>query len=313
MQIQSLSPTISAPVVSFSQLALAGGVLWCVALPFFWTQWAVALLLLAVLAVVPLGLGLAATPERRDANPHGWQLALELALPAGLLLVAAFALPSGAWAAGLALPWSAFTGLCAWLGLAHLRQGRRNLGEFCGDVGLIYLAVGGAWAVLSRAGINPLGLSDLIVLATAVHFHCAGFALPLLAGLAAQALPNGISRWAAVGVVTGVPLVAAGITLSTFGVRLPEGVAAWFLAAATLLVAGLHLRLAARPGRLLRRTLFCISGLSLLAGMVLAAAYALGEYAGFHWLDVDTMVVTHGVVNALGFALPGLAAWHWNE
>ena len=78
-----------------------------------------------------------------------------------------------------------------------------------------------------------------------------------------------------VGVVAGVPLVAAGITLSTFGVRLPEGVAAWFLAAATLLVAGLQLRLAARPGQLLPRVLFFLSGLSLLAGMALVIGLVL--------------------------------------
>ena len=53
--------------------------------------------------------------------------------------------------------------------------------------GLVYLAVGGVWTVIARAGLRPLGFPDLIVLLTAVHFHYAGFALPVLAGLVARA------------------------------------------------------------------------------------------------------------------------------
>jgi hypothetical protein len=71
-------------------------------------------------------------------------------------------------------------------------------------------------------------------------------------------------------VVLGVPLVALGITLSAFEVRLPEWLAAWFLAAACVpLAAG---QLALDPGERRARLLLVVSGVSLLAGMALAAA-----------------------------------------
>jgi hypothetical protein len=50
------------------------------------------------------------------------------------------------------------------------------------------------------------------VLLTAIHFHYAGFALPLLTGLAGRALGGRIARIASLGVIAGVPLVAFGIT-----------------------------------------------------------------------------------------------------
>ena len=60
------------------------------------------------------------------------------------------------------------------------------------DAGLVYLAVGGGWTVLAWGGLRPLGFAAPIVLLTAVHFHYAGFALPLLTGLAGRNLPRGV-------------------------------------------------------------------------------------------------------------------------
>jgi uncharacterized protein (UPF0548 family) len=264
-----------------------------------------ALFLLAPLVLVPLGLGVVATPERQARNLGLWQAAARLQLPAALILLGSFALPAGGLAAGLAVLWLIFTSLIALLGLLDLR--RRE--EWCVNAGLIYLAVGGAWATLSRLGMQPLGFSHLIVLATAIHFHYAGFVLPLLAGLAGRELRDRTSRLAAAGVVVGVPLVAAGITLSAFDNFLLEWLASWLLAAVCLVVAALQLRLAFRAARPACRLLFAVSGLSLFAAMLLAAVYGLGRYCGVLWLDIPQMLPLHGAVNALGFALPGLLAW----
>ena len=77
------------------------------------------------------------------------------------------------------------TGLVALHGLWRLWRGSHRTSEVCLDAGLLYLAVGGTWTVIARAGLRPLGFPDLIVLLTAVHFHYAGFALLVLAGLVA--------------------------------------------------------------------------------------------------------------------------------
>src|SRR5262249_30710618 len=152
-----------------------------------------------------------------------WQAAFWLQLPAALALAGSFTLPAGLAAAVLALPWLGFTGLIAWMGLVSLvSRGPRPVEGFRIYSGFGFLCVGGAWTVVSRYGARPLGFSDLIVLATAVHFHYAGFVLPLLTGLAGRLLRSRTAQHAAVGVVLGVPLVAVGITLSALDIRWVE-------------------------------------------------------------------------------------------
>ena len=55
--------------------------------------------------------------------------------------------------------------------------------------------------------------------------------------------------------------------------------------------------------------LFSVSSVSLLAGMALAALYGVGNYLGASWIDIPTMIPTHGLLNSIGFSLCGLLAW----
>jgi YndJ-like protein len=175
---------------------------------------------------------------------------------------------------------------------------------------LIYLAIGGAWAVSDRLGFRPLDFDPVIVLLTAIHFHYAGFALPLVTGLAARRLDGGTARLAAAGVIAGVPLVAIGITSTQLKAGpLIESLAAWVLAAAGILTASLHLRLAFAPGRPLVRCLWAVAAVSLAGSMVLAAMYGSRFYIALSWLDIPWMRAFHGTANALGFGLAGLLAW----
>ena len=174
--------------------------------------WSTSMFLLAPLVLVPSGLRLVSA-----IGPASWTnsmlgAATWLQLPAAMLLVVAFILPTGSGAAALAVPWLVVTAVVASVGLLRLKaRGFRPLPELSMDAGLVYLAVGGVWAVLSRWGARPMGFSDEIVQLTAVHFHFAGFVLPVLAGMAARSLPGAMARVVAAGVVAGVPLVALGI------------------------------------------------------------------------------------------------------
>ena len=58
---------------------------------------------------------------------------------------------------------------------------------------------------------------------------------------------------------------------------------------------------------------FATSGVSLIGGMALAAIYALGEYLTTPWIDIATMIPTHGLLNAFGFATLGLLAWRMED
>ena len=315
MSGRSLVMSGKAASVSRPRLAPAGALAWAVSLLTFRPGWAEAMLLLASLVIVPLGLELVVSSDLRDCS-RPWRMAVRLQFPAALALMASVALPAGVAAVLLAVPWLVTTGLVALHGLWRLWRGSHATSEVCLDAGLLYLAVGGTWTVIARAGLQPLGFPDLIVLLTAVHFHYAGFALLVLAGLVARALGGPTARAACLGVMAGVPLVAIGITDAQLapGIlppRLLELAASSIMAASSILVGLLQLRLAARAGMAaLARALMTTSGLSLLAPMALAGLYALGSFEGAARIDIEAMLRYHGAVNALGFALPGVLSWH---
>jgi hypothetical protein len=120
-----------------------------------------------------------------------------------------------------------------------------------------------------------------------------------------------VASLAAAGVVAAVPLTAVGITATQMQFTpVFECIAACMLALAGALTAGLYFRLSftsdAPP---LARVLWLVSALSLMTGMVLAAAYGLRFYMPISWLDIPWMRAVHGTANALGFAVPALVAW----
>jgi hypothetical protein len=277
-----------------------------------------ALLLLAVLVFVPLALGLAAadceisTQAGAARASGGWRLALRVQPCAAAATAIAFLLPAGVLAGVLASSWMLFAGIVALLGLMRLfDHGMRDAAELCIDVSLLLLPIGGFWLAMARFGVRPLGFGDTIVLLTAVHFHYAGFALLMLAGLAGRRLRAGAPvvlgsfRLAAAGLIAGVPLVALGITFS----RVLEIGAVLLLASSVLAFALLNLLAVVRLlARRAARVLLAISALASVATMLLAAGYAGGSIVGLA-LTIPQMVVAHGAVNAFGLVLCGLLAW----
>jgi hypothetical protein len=271
------------------------------------------LYLLAPLTIIPLGLA-----RLESLGLARYQKALYLLIRIGqpisaLLVVLAFLVPAGLLAGGLALTWLALTGLIALWGLLRfINRGYYSIAETSIDAGLIYLAIGGGWLLMSRLGLNPLGFDDLIVLLTAVHFHYAGFAAPLIAGLAGRALVAApptlwkLHRVSVFGVIAGTPLVAAGITFSPLLEIIGAIVIATSLTLLAYLIRFIVLRLTLyRPAQLL----LTISAISILIGMFFTYLYVIGEFTGYPLVSIPQMVRIHGVVNALGFALCGLLGW----
>jgi hypothetical protein len=272
--------------------------------------WAHALLLFAALVLGPLVLELFAEPGETGAPVRLLRLAMRAQFPAALALAVACGLEPGVLALAAALPWVALTWLLAGVGVLRVRREkwRRSLDGLCGDAALFYVAIGGAWVLADRAGWTPLNFRPEIVTLTAVHFHFAGWLLPLLTGRVQRELFfwRSASR-AAVGVVLGVPAVALGIACTQLGWGLSlETAAGCGLALAGMVVGVLHVRLAL-DGRQDRttRVLLGVAGGALFCGMVLAALYALRVPA----LNLPQMRLLHGTLNALGFGLCGVLAW----
>ncbi|HEX8773918.1 MAG TPA: YndJ family protein [Pyrinomonadaceae bacterium] len=273
-----------------------------------------ALLLLGVLVVVPLGLSLVATPDRYGRHSVFYRLAL-VAQPVGALTaVCSFFFRQGMIAALLASVWLIVTILIALYGIVRfLPRGAARTEEVAIDAGLIYVAVGGGWFVLSRAGTQPLGFGDTIVLLTAIHFHYAGFAAPILVGMAGRALPDGakgarrLSGIICAAVILGTPLVALGITFSP-AVALAGTclIALGLLLLSALVVLRIVPSLGTRPGA---QVLLAVSSAASSVAMLLACAYAYSIVARRLIISIPQMAMFHGVANALGFSLCGLIAW----
>jgi hypothetical protein len=262
----------------------------------------------APLVLVPLGLRLVRHVEGnvRTGSVVGW-----LSIVAALLFVGSLAWERGAIAAALTVPWLAVTALWA-LGAARgvWKLLRERPGEWPARLGAsvaqLYIVVGAIGALAWRGQWRPGGFSHDIILLTGIHFHYAGFVLPLVAGLVAGKSTSRVAKAALWGVVIGVPLVGVGITFSP----LIEVLAALLLTASCLVVAVEMARLALRSDHPPIATFLGIASMSLAIAMSLAALYAVGHYIGASYLTLPIMVATHGLTNAIGFSLCALVGWN---
>ena len=249
------------------------------------------ILLAGPVLFVPWGLGLLTKPWPEQ------QLLFTRLLPfAGLTLVAAFCLPPGWAAAGLAGIWLL---VVARLGLWALRQ----LWELplAAHLAIAFLGVAAAWAFADRLGWQPLGFDPLIVLLTAIHFHYAGFALALMTAL----LPG--SSWQTTlskGLIVGIGGVAVGITSTQL-----QGPAWIEVIAVTLMVLvgwGIALLQWREGGKVRERTsklLLRMGSTALFGGLLLALLYGWRFAHLWPWLTIPWMYATHGVLNSVGFTL----------
>lgn len=275
------------------------------------------LLLVAVLVVVPLSLALTV---RRDGDGGVCPLhsAACVVWPvAATGIAASFLFPAGRTAGLLAAPWLLFATLCA--GAAGLRFYRRRgqrlrIAPLCVDIGLLYLLLAARWLFLCRAGIPVPRVPELFVALTAIHFHYTFFAATLIMGLLGLRVAEHRSaairyayRAGALALLIGPPLVATGINRGLPGVEL-GGVA--LIVISLCLVAGLTGFVAApsvKPSLLQR--LLQLASLALPVAMACAAYFAYAKYAQRVPPSLETMIRSHGLLNAL-FVVGSLAGWY---
>ena len=231
---------------------LLGGLLWAAAALSLHLDLVLTMVLLAALVLLPLGLGLIRDSMSKSAaiRPRTHRLlglATTLQLPCAAVLALAYALPRGEVAAAAALPWLGFTLLCAATGASIardlFRQRTRPPSDLAGAlVALLYIPIGGAWTVLWLLGRWPIDYPEVIVRLTSMHFHFAGFVLPLIAGAAASRNRSRAATAIVPTIALGIPLLAAGITFA----RGLELCAAWLLVTAMIATALLQIVAALR-------------------------------------------------------------------
>ncbi|HEU4930708.1 MAG TPA: YndJ family protein, partial [Pyrinomonadaceae bacterium] len=268
--------------------------------------------LFAILVVVPLGLSLVPPPDR---NVTFWlyNIAVALQPTAATLTVVSFFLEKGVTAAAVASGWLIVNIVIALYGVSRLisRGGLFPLAESSIDAGLMYLPVAGGWLVVYRLGVQPFGYGETIILLTVVHFHFAGFAAPIIAGMNGRVLalrdyPEQVFAFSIFAIVAAMPLVAAGITLSP----LLGLIGTLLLSAGLILLAVLTIGWV-RPAisHPKRQILLIFGALSSCLAMVLASLYAYSLATHTLILTIPMMAMTHGILNAFGFVTCSLFVW----
>ncbi|PSP69752.1 hypothetical protein BRC79_03600 [Halobacteriales archaeon QH_8_67_27] len=316
-EITTASPLPAVRGIAVTDVAaVAGAGLWVLAALAGGLSTVERALALAPLVVVPLGIGLAADRGFEGTAGHLLSVAA-VTQPVGAALVLVSLVSTGVTAAVTAAAWLPVTGLMGGAGLVRTRE--RGLSasataptETLVDAGLAYTAVAAVALVLFHRGIT-FWFDPVIVLLTAVHFHFAGFTLPVVAGVTGRYLDSfeGVARGVAGVVLVGPALVAVGISFSPL-----VEVAA--VGAFTLAVAAFGLLVLVRAVPSLGPIPAALVGLSALAlpvSMLLALGYGVAAFGGPNplRLSIGRMASLHGSLNAYGFALCGIVGWRLRE
>ncbi|MDX3532977.1 YndJ family protein [Streptomyces sp. MB09-01] len=260
---------------------------------------------LGMLYVVPAGLRLI-DPSGLRRTARLWPL---LAAPGALCLWLPRGLPATALAALYAAACLALAARAPVQLLRDRSPGPTPAGTAVATA-LVSPSIAGTALVAERAGYRLFGFDLDILALTVPHFHFAGFAAALVAGLVCRAVRDrpatGLSRWAAYSVPAGTLLVLLGYFVDDWA----ELVGAVVLTGGMWAVALLtwrEIRPAARDRG--TRALLATSAAVLVATMLLALWWAVGEATGIVHPTLTWMAATHGLGNALGFALCSVLAW----
>ncbi|MFL3870745.1 YndJ family protein [Streptomyces griseobrunneus] len=253
-----------------------------------------------MLLVVPAGLRLTGLAEL-DRIRRLWPL---FAAPGAVALW----LPRGPTAAALALCYALGAVLLALHAPRRALRGRdRSPAGIALLTALVTPAVAALALVAERRGHELFGFGLEILALTVPHFHFAGFAAALVAGLVCRVDDGPAGRFAALSVPLGTLLVLVGYFIGDW----TELAGAAVLTAGMWTVGLLTWRLGQAAGRdRTTRLLLFTSAAVLVATMLLALSWAVGEATGLPHPTLTWMAATHGLGNALGFALCSLLAWH---
>ncbi|MFD9286776.1 YndJ family protein [Streptomyces sp. NPDC060030] len=256
------------------------------------------IVMLGMLVIVPLGLGLVGDPAL-DRVRRLWPL---FAVPGAVSLW----LPRGDAATALALCYATGALLLASHAPRRLARTRgARPAEAAVLTALVTPSVAALALVAERSGHELFGFGLGILALTVPHFHFAGFAAALVAGLVCRAQDDAAGRFAALSVPLGTLLVLVGY----FTGDLTELAGAVVLTAGMWTVALLTWRTVRVTGEdRVTRLLLAVSAGVLAVTMVLALSWALGEATGLPHPTLTWMAATHGLGNALGFALCALLA-----
>lgn len=235
------------------------------------------------------------------------------AQPVGALgAIASFLVPVGSTAGLLAALWLVVCVIGGLAGLVEIVETRSvHPIHLLPAAALGILSVAAAWLVSFRSG-NDFGYSPTIAELTAVHFHYAGFAAVMMSALVLNALSavsvrmRRVAGGAGLLVMFGTPITATGVATGTAALTVIGPVV---LATGILTMSALTAFVVAPRMRTRARWLLTLSAAGVVIPMFLGIDYAAARVFPIPALDIQTMALVHGDLNALVFALLGFLGW----
>lgn len=207
------------------------------------------------------------------------------------------------WDGWIAAIYFLFTVIIAIYGIGRfLQRGFVNLEEFSIDLGLIYLAMGGAWFLAYEAGWNT-GFSAMLTWLTAIHFHYSAFLLPIFIGFLGRLSKPPAYQWVTSLLLASPLIVAMGITFSRWIELL--SVLIYIVGIAGIIVLAFKSSFQNNWQKWLVR----ISFLSLAVSISFSLLYAYGNLSHTFIVNINFMLRFHGVLNCLVFGLLGVVGW----
>lgn len=257
--------------------------------------WHFMMLTVAQLVYVPLTLHLVME------NDTGWipRHLPNIAIPTFAAVIFSQITNYTAWDTIFAVIYFLFTLIIAGYGFSRfLHRGFIHLEEFLIDIGLIYIAIGGAWFVAYESQIDT-GFSPIMTWLTGIHFHYAAFLLPIFIGLLGRIYKSALYRLTSIIIIVSPIIVAVGITYSTllelFSVLI------YIVGISSLIYLSFKASI-----HWLNRVSFAALGVAILFSLL----YAFGNVTGLYTVTIDFMLVFHGVINSVVFALAGIIGWY---
>jgi hypothetical protein len=292
------------------------------------------ILMLAILLVVPLGIHISFSAELLTANQRIRHITWRLWICCSLLAVIAtssmllfypvnkeaLAYRVASWVGGVS--WLGFTlwmfvigGTSLWHFITTLVKNKTTKQKVPWErlpvaSGWLLIAVGGLWFASLIVGKSPWDYDLRFTMLTALHFHFAGFALPIMTGrLMHFSRMNKLAMTKILTIISpvllvSIPTVGIGIAFSPF----IEFVASTVLLTCCTMLALCQIHCAGFI-KSYSGWLLSASATALIASCVMAFIYAIGEYTGNPSLTIPIMIVSHGTLNSLGFSLLGLVGW----
>jgi hypothetical protein len=267
------------------------------------TRWECALVSFATFLIVPQGLGLLIPTFLERKNEQIFLYVSSVLLAVGYVAYGFYT--NIGW---FSLPYLGFT---AWLFLREaiifLEEKAFSSEKVVALFALGYLVTGALWASGFLFRVNPIGFDAVIVSLTAAHFHLAGFTLTVIIQ---QLLSFYTGFWQKILIttaLTGMALVALGITLTKLQMGIAiEWIGSLLFALFALMVAFLQGRIAVIKGNIA----LLFSAICLFFGISLAILYAFRFVYPISWVTIPNMKVWHGTLNTVGFGFFGVWGWH---